>query len=161
MNGLNMKAFIVTDKHLIDVNDNVLDVGKYYFLIKNFSSDNTVIGDIIDNSIENTQYEFRFFTLMTMMVKGQSYLARRVERESLSNTLQLKGDHMPNYSSPRKYSNKKIMKTECIICLNELINYESENKIKKLNCGHRFHEECIGEWMENNTSCPFCREEII
>ena len=36
MNGINMKAFIVTDIILFDMNDKTLEPGKYYFLIKNF-----------------------------------------------------------------------------------------------------------------------------
>ena len=45
---------------------------------------------------------------------------------------------------------------ECIICLDKL----SEKPIKTTSCMHIFHEECIDNWIKNNTSCPICRNTI-
>ena len=46
---------------------------------------------------------------------------------------------------------------KCIICQEEFIYGE---KVKLLNCGHVFHEECIGPWLLKEKKCPFCKEEI-
>ena len=40
----------------------------------------------------------------------------------------------------------------CSICLSE-----SECN-HTLYCGHQFHEECIEKWLEENNTCPNCRE---
>ena len=45
---------------------------------------------------------------------------------------------------------------ECIICLDKL----SEKPIKTTSCMHIFHEECIDNWIKNNTSCPICRNTL-
>ena len=45
---------------------------------------------------------------------------------------------------------------ECIICLDKL----SEKPIKTTSCMHIFHEECIDNWIKNNTSCPICRNPL-
>ncbi len=160
-----MKAFIVTDNCLYDVNDKFLEAGKYYFLIKTFTDRKTIIGDIIDNNMPNSQFEFRFFSLMTMIIKAQSYMSRRVNVDSLSLTLRSKGDHMPNYPSPKKVSRKRMshirkMNTplQCMVCLSETTRYDFT--LKKLSCGHEFHYKCINEWLTHSDSCPICRKKI-
>tara|TARA_B100001093_G_scaffold190978_1_gene183473 strand:- start:3901 stop:4401 length:501 start_codon:yes stop_codon:yes gene_type:complete len=165
MSGLNMKAFIVSDNILYDVNDKHLEPGKYYFLIKNFSENRNVIGDIIDDNNKSSQYEFRFFSFMTMIIKAQSYLAKRVNQNELSLSLKLKGDHMPTFDSPRKVNKERIEKLnefnssfECIICLNETDNYDYN--LKKLKCNHKFHKDCIDDWLSKNKNCPICRINI-
>lgn len=165
MAGLNMKAFIVTNNCIYDENEKFLEPGKYYFLIKNFTDKKTLIGDIIDDNNPKSQYEFRFFTFMTMIIKAQSYLSRRIDKNKLSETLVLKGEHMPKYDSPKKINRKKLdyiekMNTplECMICLNESTGYDFD--LKKLNCGHEFHYDCIKEWSEKSPNCPVCREPI-
>ncbi len=41
----------------------------------------------------------------------------------------------------------------CSICLGNLNN----STTKKISCNHIFHETCINEWLNNNSSCPLCR----
>lgn len=44
---------------------------------------------------------------------------------------------------------------ECYIC------YEPLNNIKELKCHHKFHVTCISRWLENNITCPICREVVV
>ena len=44
---------------------------------------------------------------------------------------------------------------DCPICLE--INLEP---IKILNCQHSFHEQCVSIWLENNNTCPLCRQLV-
>jgi len=49
----------------------------------------------------------------------------------------------------------------CSICLME---YEENDFIfKSPKCVHRFHQECLLDWLErrNNTDCPCCREQMV
>ena len=41
----------------------------------------------------------------------------------------------------------------CSICLSTIYFYHS----KKLSCHHKFHNECITLWKNENNSCPICR----
>jgi len=46
----------------------------------------------------------------------------------------------------------------CVICLRE---YEANDEIKTLPCGHEFHSECVDPWLgEHNRTCPTCRHDI-
>jgi hypothetical protein len=45
---------------------------------------------------------------------------------------------------------------ECIICME---NFEENEKVKQLYCGHIFHGDCIDKWLEKEKKCPFCKAE--
>ena len=43
----------------------------------------------------------------------------------------------------------------CSICLDD-----SNENVKTLLCGHKFHKDCIEEWLNREESCPMCRIEF-
>ncbi|KAK4374025.1 hypothetical protein RND71_004702 [Anisodus tanguticus] len=45
----------------------------------------------------------------------------------------------------------------CAICL---LEYQDEDTIGKLQCGHEFHAECIKKWLLRKKACPFCRAQV-
>jgi len=45
----------------------------------------------------------------------------------------------------------------CSICIDE---FEQDQTLRKLPCGHRFHIKCIDEWLKISNSCPNCKAEI-
>jgi hypothetical protein len=48
--------------------------------------------------------------------------------------------------------------TECTICI---YDFEHNEKIKQLPCGHLFHPDCIDNWLGNYSyKCPTCKKEI-
>ncbi|KAK4797268.1 hypothetical protein SAY86_029594 [Trapa natans] len=42
----------------------------------------------------------------------------------------------------------------CIICLN---NLNHEPVVRRLNCGHEYHLDCIETWLQQKRECPICR----
>lgn len=47
---------------------------------------------------------------------------------------------------------------ECCICCDQ---FNVERPIKRTSCGHVFHKECLGEWLERwNSTCPVCRLDL-
>ena len=47
----------------------------------------------------------------------------------------------------------------CSICLED---FKTGDNIKKLNCTHIFHKECLEPWLnDNNRNCPMCRTDIL
>jgi len=76
---------------------------------------------------------------------------------------------------------KLFLDTTCVICLEEFNNVDSnkndkekdlklidspsevglnEDKTTVLPCGHRFHDDCIKDWMKKENTCPTCRCNI-
>mgnify|MGYP001166723081 CR=1 FL=1 len=46
----------------------------------------------------------------------------------------------------------------CSVCLDE---FKDGDTIKKLNCNHIFHKDCLEPWLNNNRNCPLCRQNIV
>ncbi len=53
-----------------------------------------------------------------------------------------------------KSTNSSIGENGCSICIRSL-----KDNIKKLNCGHEFHQNCIQQWLNKNNTCPICRQK--
>lgn len=47
---------------------------------------------------------------------------------------------------------------KCSICQEE---YEANDDIGKLDCGHGFHIECIKHWLAHKNTCPVCKAEAV
>lgn len=52
---------------------------------------------------------------------------------------------------------KQKMCIECSVCKDE---FEENQEINKLPCGHLFHIECVIPWLKQRNSCPTCRFEL-
>jgi hypothetical protein len=48
------------------------------------------------------------------------------------------------------------MTHECSVCLDEITQATGSATMA---CGHCFHIKCIGRWLNNNETCPYCRHE--
>lgn len=55
---------------------------------------------------------------------------------------------------------------QCIICLESLEVYTINDFIlkqpilKSCECVYSIHESCITEWIRNNPTCPYCKEQL-
>lgn len=47
----------------------------------------------------------------------------------------------------------------CLICLDIL----GDGRMMGVssNCGHRFHRECLVDWLVRNQECPVCRKDFL
>jgi E3 ubiquitin-protein ligase BIG BROTHER-like protein len=46
---------------------------------------------------------------------------------------------------------------QCAVCR---IEFEGEDEVTKLPCGHYYHPECVGQWLQQKKICPQCSREI-
>lgn len=46
---------------------------------------------------------------------------------------------------------------KCAICLGD---YEQDEEVKNMPCGHLFHSECLGRWLKINRTCPICKQSL-
>lgn len=47
----------------------------------------------------------------------------------------------------------------CAICLDE---FGDKEKLRRLPCQHRFHEDCLVPWLtERHSSCPLCKFDVM
>ena len=52
----------------------------------------------------------------------------------------------------------KAYPSECAICLG---SWERDDVIKATPCGHAFHKECIGGWLQSARTCALCRKDLV
>ena len=57
----------------------------------------------------------------------------------------------------KKFSKDNQNETSCPICQGE---YEEDDDVKELPCGHEFHSICIDQWLNNHKQCPICKQVI-
>jgi len=50
-----------------------------------------------------------------------------------------------------------ILGEQCSICRME---YESDDTLRVLGCGHAEHAECLDQWLAVNKACPLCQVEV-
>ena len=58
----------------------------------------------------------------------------------------------------KKTYNTKSEKDDCIICMDD---YLENNKCSELYCGHKYHNKCIAQWMNERKTCPLCNTGFI
>jgi|TARA_Y100000992_G_scaffold302599_1_gene277602 hypothetical protein len=171
------QTIICTEKPIFDLDDNLLKPGKYVFEIINFSDDLGVVKGYVTrfNRSKKNIVSFKYFTVIKLMSKAQSWLLRRTEIECNSkfpnspsppssphtldrHFIQPMSLSISCFEKPIKKNTiilDKIEKDECCICLGE------KNLNKTLSCKHIFHDSCIKEWMNRgNLTCPMCRKII-
>ncbi|KAM3134144.1 hypothetical protein pb186bvf_013765 [Paramecium bursaria] len=49
-------------------------------------------------------------------------------------------------------------KQSCAICITD---FKRNDKVRILNCAHKFHDECSAEWLKRKAECPVCRTDQI
>ncbi|AEE29657.1 RING/U-box superfamily protein [Arabidopsis thaliana] len=48
-----------------------------------------------------------------------------------------------------------LVDRKCSICQDE---YEREDEVGELNCGHSFHVHCVKQWLSRKNACPVCKK---
>ena len=57
-------------------------------------------------------------------------------------------------------SSESVEPPTCPICLGGFTNQDNEVKYKTRCCHNTFHNSCIRQWANKNTSCPMCRKDL-
>ena len=47
---------------------------------------------------------------------------------------------------------------QCGICLKD---YTLGESVRRVQCGHFFHTDCIVTWLRSKTTCPYCRTKVL
>ena len=88
------------------------------------------------------------------------------QRHRLNNINTNPNNDLPNYTviqnkiikiKEYEFNNELEHHDKCSICLED---YEENDIINVLKCGHKYHDKCIDEWIITNINCPLCRLSI-
>ncbi|XP_045787868.1 RING-H2 finger protein ATL16-like [Trifolium pratense] len=99
----------------------------------------------------STKTILKFFTMIAFMANSFQENIFKILHKLYNNNHFYVGNSM-----------KEIDQSEsecCSVCLSQMCKGE---KVRLLPlCNHRYHSDCIGVWLKNNTTCPLCRSKII
>jgi len=65
-------------------------------------------------------------------------------------------DSMPLLEYTPELQNDGV-ETSCAVCLSD---FDWDDKLRRLPCGHCFHRACIDKWLKRNKVCPLCLHDI-
>lgn len=65
-------------------------------------------------------------------------------------------------TSDEKNKSQEETGNACSICLDELFGKGDEKKevVALPGCLHKFHKECVSQWLKTSKICPVCRTEV-
>ncbi|KAI4388277.1 hypothetical protein MLD38_000619 [Melastoma candidum] len=104
--------------------------------------------------IENMSYE-ELLTLGEHIGNVNTGLSE----ESITNQLRT-GLYMltPTHANAEEGESVDREAASCIICLGE---YESQEELGYLDCGHDYHADCLKQWLLVKNACPVCKTEAL
>lgn len=88
---------------------------------------------------------------------------KEVERVQVAAILSLEDVDESEEAGPEDDSDSEGL--VCCICLNGSTDLKdarmAKDKMVKLPCAHKFHEDCVIDWFNASTTCPLCRRQSI
>ena len=55
--------------------------------------------------------------------------------------------------------NYSFLGLNCGVCMTDV--EESNEMVTVFGCGHKFHCDCIGQWVADHNSCPSCNKPVL
>ncbi|KAK0741863.1 hypothetical protein B0T21DRAFT_408716 [Apiosordaria backusii] len=92
-----------------------------------------------------------------------------IDEESIFDKFAMKGDKSSHGEEGEELSEQQGEKEICAICVEDLIGHKEKDQTFELPCGHQFHLDCVGLWLEEGAKwhnifggkgCPLCRREF-
>ena len=90
-----------------------------------------------------------FGTLMGLLGGFPGAQERGLDKEALEGLPLVKYDN-------EMFKNVEEESKSCPICLE---HFEDGNEVRFLWCIHRFHKNCVDQWLEKHTTCPICKKD--
>lgn len=60
-------------------------------------------------------------------------------------------------SIPLEHFSASTSETSCAVCLSD---FEEQDLLRRLPCGHSFHIGCVDRWLKQNKVCPLCVQDV-
>ena len=113
-----------------------------------------------DNITDVYFINFTFLFFITIVCTSILCPGNNNRRNNMNQRLLNSPTYNPNDIEKKeiKYNNEIHNDRECTICLEE---YEENNELYQLQCGHYYHKECIDDWLLKHQTCPLCRLNLV
>ena len=142
------------DMHEYDMQDMNVPYGHDNLYIDNNTNytNYTNIDDIYFNYLS----PLPLFILSVCSVYGLCYLFHKIKSLSKNNNSLRENINIDSLNT--LVVCEELPENNCSICLEE---FKNQDILKKLNCNHIFHKDCLEPWINNNNlNCPLCRQAV-
>jgi hypothetical protein len=113
--------------------------------------------NIIRNSLHNPHSQTYFSDFFNNIV-SESLLRAITNPESFEDVKVTISEDMFDELEDIIYDDALNIDEPCNICME---TYTPGQYLKKLDCGHFFHKDCVKQWLCNEkTTCPICRKDV-
>ncbi|CAH8261176.1 unnamed protein product [Arabidopsis lyrata] len=96
-------------------------------------------------------YQWQIITLDTNYMESSNIYDFKQEKKGLSKS---SIENIPMFYN----RSDQQTKSSCSICLQDWEEGEVGRKLER--CGHKFHMNCIDEWLLRQETCPICRDHL-
>lgn len=118
----------------------------------------------VENSIDhnrNMRLDVDHMSYEELLALGEQigYVATGLSEEAISRSMKTR-----TYNSPTTPMNLEDAPCEdqetdfCVICQTD---YEKQEKIGTLDCGHECHADCVKRWLLIKNTCPICKSSAL
>ena len=101
-----------------------------------------------------TVVPFSFITAGTLVVVAGAKAFRRLKGSGGGGLTEREIEAIPK----GVHREEQKMDCDCAVCL---VDFEEGEEIRRLDCGHCYHGECIGEWLKRRAVCPKCAGKVV
>jgi hypothetical protein len=113
--------------------------------------------ELFEVFLSNTRNFFRidlnFNPLMQLPAESRGLTLQQIDKISLS-------EWKNSFDLVESNSQRLVLKRNDIVCAVCLQCFMQGERVRKLNCGHCFHMECIDRWLKEKGVCPLDRGMI-
>ncbi len=111
----------------------------------NFGEDFTVL--LSDQSPDQPHSHVHADTITPEMMEQPDYMGTNLPSRKQLETISINSITSENVEDEQ----------QCIVCMETFTEGE---KVRQLQCGHKYHQDCIFKWFESRNTCPICRTKV-
>lgn len=109
----------------------------------------SALGDIVGTASRGMTVE-----KMDKVLRECSYLDIKQEWKNDSS----QENELARSENSKMIRHTSTLEEQCAVCRED---YQDEDLVYVLPCGHFYHSSCIREWLKINRSCPICAKEVV
>jgi hypothetical protein len=89
-----------------------------------------------------------------------NFIKNFLQQQELSITLNIEDKKCKKNidCSTNSFKLDSTLDSNCVICLK---NCKKGEEVRKFQCCHIFHKNCIDQWMQEKLTCPLCRKNLF
>lgn len=99
-----------------------------------------------------------FYWLVTSFVVCMLILVIFLREGFMNPPLALEAEGLPDHLLTKLPTKTLTEEITCGICLENVVSGEQVKVLPV--CEHKFHPECIDNWLRRSPACPYCRRPV-